>query len=63
MMDGIISLAKFAVGVSLVLAASYCLRSYGRINSPVYLEFQRTLLAAKKDLNPSTKVFPLCHIA
>lgn len=54
--DGLVTLTKFGVGVMVVLVASYCLRSYGRMSSPVYREFQRILDDAKRDLTPTTKV-------
>lgn len=54
--EGLVTLTKFGVGVMVVLAASYCLRSYGRLTTPIYLEFQKVLEEAKSNLNPVTKV-------
>jgi len=53
--EGLVTLTKFGVGVMVVLVMSYCLRSYGRINSPVYLQFQRILADAQRDMNPVNK--------
>lgn len=55
--DGLVTLTKFGVGVMIILVVSYCLRSYGRMTSPMYLEFQRVLAEAQKDIpNPINKV-------
>jgi len=53
--EGLVTLTKFGMGVIIVLVASYCLRSFGRMRTPVYLEFQKVLMQAKKELNPITK--------
>uniref|UniRef100_A0A1B6EY25 Uncharacterized protein n=1 Tax=Cuerna arida TaxID=1464854 RepID=A0A1B6EY25_9HEMI len=53
--EGLVTLTKFGVGIIIVLVTSYCLRSYGRMTTPVYLEFQRVLEEAQKSLNRTTK--------
>uniref|UniRef100_A0A1B6CN26 Uncharacterized protein n=1 Tax=Clastoptera arizonana TaxID=38151 RepID=A0A1B6CN26_9HEMI len=55
LLEGAITLTKVAVGVGFLLATSYGLRSFGRINTPSYLKFQKTLTSAKKNLNAENK--------
>ncbi|XP_066991578.2 phosphatidylserine lipase ABHD16A [Anabrus simplex] len=54
-LDGILTIAKCATGVGLVLALSYFVRGLGRVTSPQYTEFMRVLNAAKKNFNKDTK--------
>lgn len=49
-------ISKFGIGVMVVLITSYCLRGYGRMNTPLYVEFKKVLDDATTDLSPITKV-------
>ena len=47
---------KVLIGLGLIATSSYLIRAIGRLNNPVYLEFNRALAAVTKNLNKDTKV-------
>lgn len=53
--DGLVTLTKFVTSIGVILVVSFCIRSIGRANNPMYQQFIKSLRNAQINLNPSTK--------
>nr|XP_018907561.1 PREDICTED: protein ABHD16A [Bemisia tabaci] len=53
--DPTLFVAKLAAGTGLLLTVAVCIRSYGRVSSPKYMNFYQILLSAQQNLTEHNK--------